>query len=133
MAFITTIIATLIGGVLAVGTSVVVKQWEFRLETRIRMFDELLPEVASRYFSWLDRHGKSSYSVKIDKEVEDSVNSLYRAARISGRRETVIVGSIRDLMRGRSMTGDLGRAQDIDKQIDKRFDELESYLIKKIH
>lgn len=54
LAFVTTIIATLIGGILAVGTSVVVKRWELRQVTRIRMFDELLPEAASKYLSWLE-------------------------------------------------------------------------------
>jgi hypothetical protein len=55
VAFITTIIATLIGGVLAVGTSVVVKRWEYRQETRIRMFDELLPETAANILAGATR------------------------------------------------------------------------------
>lgn len=131
MAFITTIIATLIGGVLAIGTSVVVKRWEFRQETRIRMFDELLPELASKYLSWCDTEGKS-FTAKVGKDIDDSATKLYRSARISGRRETVIVCPIRQLMRDRSTVSDLERAQDIDKQIDRQFDELESYLTKKI-
>ena len=56
----------------------------------------------------------------------------YTAARISGRRETVIVEPIRDLMRDRSEASDLQHAQGIDKQIDRHFDELDSYLTKKI-
>jgi hypothetical protein len=120
LAFITTILATLIGGVLAVGTSVVVKRWE------------LLPEVARKYFSWRDTEGKS-FTAKVSKEIDDSVTRLYRAARISGRRETAIVGPIRRLMRERSQVSDLEQAHDIGKRIDKRFDELESYLIKRIY
>jgi hypothetical protein len=96
------------------------------------MFDELLPEVASKYFSWRDTDGKS-FAAKVSKETDDTVTKLYRAARIAGRRETVIVGPIRQLMRDRSKVSDLERAHDIDQQIDKRFDELESYLVKKIH
>lgn len=131
MAFITTIIATLIGGVLAIGTSVVVKRWEFRQETRIRMFDELLPEVAGKYFSWHDTEGKS-FTAKVSKEIDDSATKLYRAARISGRRETVIVDPIRQPMRDRSSASDLEHAQAIDKHIDRQFNELENYLTKKI-
>jgi hypothetical protein len=131
LAFITTIIATLIGGVLAVGTSVVVRRWEFRQETRIRMFDELLPALASKYFSWRDTDGKS-YAAEVSKEIDDDATKLYRAARLSGRRETDIVGPIRDLMRDRSKSSSPESAQDIDKQTNKRFDELESYLTKKL-
>ena len=131
MAFVTTIIATLIGGVLAVGTSVVVRRWEFRQETRIRMFGELLPELAGKYFSWRDTDGKS-YAADASKEIDDDATKLYRAAMLSGRREADIVGPIRGLMRGRSKSSGLEHAQDIDKQINKRFDELNSYLIKKL-
>ena len=131
MAFVTTIIATLIGGVLAVGTSVIVRRWEFRQETRIRMFDELLPALAGKYFSWRDTDGKSD-AAEVGKEIDDGATMLYRAAMLSGRRETDIVGPIRGLMRGRSRSSGLERAQEIDKKLNKRFDELNSYLIKKL-
>jgi hypothetical protein len=132
VAYITTIIATLIGGVLAVGTSVVVKRWEFRQETRIRMFDELLPDVASKYFSWRDTEGKS-FTAKVSKEIDDSATKLCRAAKLSGSRETAIVEPIRKFMRDRSEVTDSESAHSIDKRIDMQFDELGSYLIKKIH
>jgi hypothetical protein len=131
LAFITTIIATLIGGILAIGTSVVVKRWEFRQETRIRMFDELLPELAHSYFSWRDTDGKT-FTAKVGKEIDANATKLYRAARIAGRRETVIVCPIRQLMRDRSNASDLEHAQGIDKKIDKQFNELEGHLTKKI-
>ena len=95
------------------------------------MFAELLPEVARKYSSWRDADGKS-FTAKVSKEIDDSATKLYRAARISGRRETVIVEPIRALMRDRSEASDLQHAQHIDKQIDKHFDELDSYLTKKI-
>ena len=77
---------------MAIGTSVVVKRWEFRQETRIRMFDELLFEVASKYLR-RETEGKA-FTAKVSKEVDYSAIKLYHAARISGYRETVIVGPI---------------------------------------
>jgi hypothetical protein len=93
--------------------------------------DELLPEVASKYLRWRDTEGKV-FTAKVSKEVDYSAIRLYHAARISGCREIGIVGPIRRLMRDRSKVGDLGHAYDIDTQIDKHFDELETYLTNEI-
>ena len=87
--------------------------------------------LASKYFSWRDTDGKS-YAAEVSKEIDDDATKLYRAARLSGRRETEIVSPIRELMRGRSKSSGPEPAQDIDKQINERFDELNSYLTKKL-
>ena len=86
----TTLLATPVGGVLAVGTSVLLKRSELRQTMRVRMFDELLPEVARSYFGWLDSHRNDS-EVEVTKEAIDAATRLYRAAVISGRREKDIV------------------------------------------
>ena len=95
------------------------------------MFDELLPKVARAYFDWRDTDGKS-FTARVSNEIDDNVTKLYRAARIAGHKETVIVCPIRRLMRDRSTASDLEHARDIDKQINTQFDKLASYLVKKI-
>lgn len=132
MAFITTILATLIGGILAIASSVVVKRWELRQAARIRMFDELLPEVASEYFRWLEEH-RDILTAEVSKDVIDSATRLYRAARLSGDSETDIVRPIRQLMRKRSEASDLEQAHNIDGQVSHQSGELESFLEKKVH
>ena len=82
LTFLTTIIATLFGGILAVGTSVFLRQWELRQTTRIRMYDELLPQLAREYFRWRDMH-KDVSAAEVSDEIFDSVTKLYRAAKIS--------------------------------------------------
>ena len=76
--------------------------------------------------------GEKHLRPKVSKDVDYSAIRLHHAARIPGCRETVIVGPIRRLMRDRSKAGDLEHAHDIDTQIDKHFDELETYLTKEI-
>jgi hypothetical protein len=127
----TTLLATLVGGVLAIGTSVVLKRWELRQTTRVRMFDELLPEVARSYFGWLDSH-RDDTGARVSQEAVDAATRLYRAAVISGRKEKDIVSPIRERMRERSTVVDLEQAHRIDRDINRKFDELEGYLAVKI-
>jgi hypothetical protein len=132
LAFVTTIIATLFGGVLAVGSSVFLRRWELRQATRIRMFDELLPELAREYFSWRDIH-RDDVAVEVSKEVLDRATKLWRAAEIVGHGEADIVGPIKGLMEKRSQASNLEYAHDIDEQVNGQSGMLEDYLRKKLH
>jgi hypothetical protein len=129
--FATTLVATLVGGLLALGTAVLVRRWELRQATRIRLYDELLPNVANIYHSWLEVH-RCEFGVQVSKEADDAATRLSRAAVMAGKREWLIAKPIRERMRERSEVSNLKQAQDLDGAIEKQFDELKAYLEKKM-
>jgi hypothetical protein len=129
--FATTLVATLVGGLLALGTAVMVRRWELRQATRIRLYDELLPNVANIYHSWLKAH-RGELGVQVSKEADDAATKLSRAAVIAGEREWLIAKPIRERMRQRSKASSLKQARDLDAAIEKQFDVLEAYLKKKM-
>jgi hypothetical protein len=101
------LLGALVGGVATLTGSVLVKRWELRKTTRIRMYDELLPALFEQYrrivmtMRYFSERGELSPTPPRMDLIEDA-GELRRAGVIAGGREAQITERIWTLLRERT-------------------------------
>ena len=88
LTIVSTLLATFLGGLLALAGSVFVSRWELRRTYRVRLHDELVPAILA-FMPSLDLPAEFSW------ELTDLTKDLERNARIAGSEEFKQAKSIR--------------------------------------
>lgn len=98
------LLGALVGGLLALVGSVLVKRWELKKTTRIRIYDDLLPALYRHYSgtsiteALIERGFQISHVPVPTKNFMERVGELRRAGVVAGWREAQITNQIWDLI-----------------------------------
>jgi hypothetical protein len=151
-ALIGALVGGLASGLAALGGSVVVNRIQLKKATRLRMYDEILPQVA-RPFGVL----QDQFTLKADPlappEFLNLVHDLERVSVIAGSKERQLAGEIRRLIYkrqgfidtergdeweyylptgGRRWLGDIEALAALDQEIGRAIQRLSNYLADKV-
>jgi hypothetical protein len=139
------LLGALVGGLLALVGSVLVKRWELKKTTRIRIYDDLLPALYRHYSgtsiteALMERGFQISHVPVPTKNFMERVGELRRAGVVAGWREAQITNQIWDLISEYTTYGMqwnlVWHNKDLsvmDRELERLVTELHSHLERKI-